>query len=111
MKEKYICRGRMYILREEFDYFYTGRSEYMDIKEEIKTGKKLLRQSAVEPSGKALIPFAIFVIVYLGCGVILEYQGAEMAFYQFPAPLAAIIGVMAAFVLLTGSFDEKFGEL
>ena len=42
----------------------------MDIKEEIKTGKKLLRQSAVEPSGKALIPFAIFVIVYLGCGVI-----------------------------------------
>lgn len=108
MKEKYICRGRMYILREEFDYFYTGRSEYMDIKEEIKTGKKLLRQSAVEPSGKALIPFAIFVIVYLGCGVILEYQGAEMAFYQFPAPLAAIIGVMSAFVLLAGSFDEKF---
>lgn len=104
MKEKYICRGRMYILREEFDYFYTGRSEYMDIKEEIKTGKKLLRQSAVEPSGKALIPFAIFVIVYLGCGVILEYQGAEMAFYQFPAPLAAIIGVMAAFILLAGGF-------
>lgn len=80
----------------------------MDIKEEIKTGKKLLRQSAVEPSGKALIPFAIFVIVYLGCGVILEYQGADMAFYQFPAPLAAIIGVMSAFVLLAGSFDEKF---
>ena len=80
----------------------------MDIKEEIKTGKKLLRQSAVEPSGKAPIPFAIFVIVYLGCGVILEYQGAEMALYQFPAPLAAIIGVMAAFILLAGSFDEKF---
>ena len=79
-----------------------------NMKEEMKTGKKIIRESAVKPSGKALIPFIIFVAVYLGCGVILEAQGAEMAFYQFPAPLAAIIGVMAAFILLSGTFDEKF---
>lgn len=31
-----------------------------------------------------------------------------MAFYQFPAPLAAVIGIITAFLLLSGEFDEKF---
>ena len=33
-------------------------------------------------SGKALLPFGIFVGVYLATGMILNFQGVEMAFYQ-----------------------------
>ncbi len=58
-------------------------------------------------NGKALLPLGIFVGVYLVTGIILEMQGVEMAFYQLPAPVAAIIGVISAFVLFKGSIDEK----
>lgn len=78
------------------------------VKLELKTGKKILRESAQRMSGKALIPFVVFVAVYLGSGIILEAQGVAMAFYQFPAPLAAVIGIITAFILLSGTFDEKF---
>ena len=50
----------------------------------------------VKPNGLALVPFLVFVIVYLGSGIILDMSGMEMAFYQFPAPLAAAIGAKGA---------------
>ncbi|MCI2110387.1 MAG: Na+/H+ antiporter NhaC family protein [Acidaminococcaceae bacterium] len=56
----------------------------------------------------SLIPFAIFVVVYLGSGLVLEAQGVKMAFYQFPAPVAAVIGILVAFILLKGKFEDKF---
>ncbi len=58
-------------------------------------------------SGKALLPLGIFVGVYLAVGIVLEMQGVEMAFYQLPAPIAALIGVISAFVLFKGSINEK----
>ncbi len=65
-------------------------------------------ENEVKPCGRALIPFLVFVGVYLGSGIILQARGVEMAFYQFPAPLAVVIGVMSAFVLIKGDFNEKF---
>ena len=62
----------------------------------------------IKSSGKALIPFLVFVVVYLAVGIILQVRGTEMAFYQFPAPVAVIIGIIVAFFLLEGSIDEKF---
>lgn len=59
-------------------------------------------------NGVALLPFLIFVSVYLISGIILQIQGVEMAFYQFPAPVAAIIGIIFSFILTKGSLDEKF---
>lgn len=62
----------------------------------------------VEPRGYALIPFIVFILVYLMSGLILQYQGVEMAFYQMPAPVASFIGIIVAFVMFKGSIDEKF---
>lgn len=62
-------------------------------------------------NGKALIPFAIFVLVYLCSGIILSIMGVEMAFYQFPAPIAVVIGIIFAFILIQGSLDEKWTAL
>lgn len=62
----------------------------------------------VKGNGRALIPFLVFVAVYLLTGIILQSQGTDMAFYQLPAPVAVIIGIILAFIMFKGSIDEKF---
>lgn len=61
-----------------------------------------------EPNGKALIPFIVFILVYLCTGLYLDYQGVELAFYQLPAPVAAMVGIIVAFIMFSGTIDEKF---
>lgn len=56
----------------------------------------------------ALVPLLAFVLIYLVSGMVLNAQGVEMAFYKFPAPIAAFLGVIIAFLLLKGSLDDKF---
>lgn len=81
----------------------------MTSSEEIKTTVDINKKQA--PQGKALIPFVVFVAIYLGTGLVLNSQGVKMAFYQLPAPLAAIVGIVSAFLILKGSFEEKFNTL
>ena len=59
-------------------------------------------------SGKALIPFLVFIIVYMGTGLFLQSQGVEMAFYQLPAPVAAFVAIIFAFFMFSGTIEEKF---
>lgn len=68
-------------------------------------------ESKSKSSGKALIPFLIFVVVYLASGIILQAKGVEMAFYQLPGPVAVLVGIIIAFIMFKGSVDEKFGTL
>jgi len=56
----------------------------------------------------ALIPFLAFIISYLSIGIILVNQGDSMGFYGFKAPIAVIIGIILAFILIKGSIDDKF---
>ena len=56
----------------------------------------------------ALLPFLIFIVIYLGAGLILQAQGVKMAFYQFPSVTAMFIAVIAAFCLGRETLDEKF---
>ena len=62
-------------------------------------------------SAKALIPFLVFIFIYLSTGIILHLKGVEMAFYQLPAPIAAFVGIISAFLLFGGSIDDKFDNL
>ena len=57
-----------------------------------------------------LVPFIIFILVYLGSGILLQSQGVEMAFYQLPAPVAVFVGIVSAFVLFKGSINHKFNS-
>lgn len=61
-------------------------------------------------NGWALLPFVVFIAIYLGSGLILQAQGVDMAFYQFPAPVAIVIGVIVAFVMFKGSIDSNFSD-
>lgn len=41
-------------------------------------------------NGWALLPFLLFIVIYLGAGLILQAQGVGMAFYQFPSVTANV---------------------
>ena len=59
-------------------------------------------------NGWALLPFLIFVAIYLGAGMILQHQGVEMAFYQFPSVTAMFIALLVAFCMTKGSINDRF---
>ena len=59
-------------------------------------------------NGLALIPFLLFIVIYLGAGLYMQSQGVEMAFYQFPSVVAIFIAVLVAFFIGKGSINEKF---
>lgn len=51
------------------------------------------------PSALALVPLGIFLSLFIGVGTYLTMQGVDFAFYQLPAPVAALPAVMAALLL------------
>ena len=59
-------------------------------------------------SGIALLPFLIFIAIYLGAGLFLQAQGTELAFYQFPSVTAMFIAVLFTFCMGKESINEKF---
>lgn len=67
-----------------------------------------MREKKLNASFIGLIPFIIFIVVYLGTGIYLNALGTELAFYQLPGPVAAFAGIFAAFVLFRGKIEEKF---
>ena len=59
-------------------------------------------------SGLALIPFLVFIVVYLGAGLIYQAKGEAMAFYMFPSVTAMFFAVIVAFAMSKGSLNERF---
>lgn len=64
----------------------------------------------VKANGWALLPFVVFIGIFLGSGIILEMQGVDMAFYKFPSPVAAMVGIIFAFIMFKGTIEEKFND-
>lgn len=62
----------------------------------------------IKASFKGLVPFIIFILIYLGTGIYLNMKGVELAFYQLPGPVAAFAGVVVAFIFFRGTIQEKF---
>lgn len=55
----------------------------------------------------ALVPLVVFLVLFLGSGIYFNSIGTEMAFYQFPSPVAAIVGVVVAFFIGRKSIEQK----
>ncbi|AFI31425.1 Na+/H+ antiporter NhaC family protein [Borrelia crocidurae] len=66
--------------------------------------------SHIKPNFFGLVPFLVFIVVYVGTGIVLEIQGVEMAFYQMPPIIAMLLAVVTAFLLFKGSFIDKLNE-
>lgn len=58
-------------------------------------------------SSKALIPFALFILIFIGSGVWYTYQGIEYAFYQLPAAVAIMPAIILAVLISTKSINEN----
>lgn len=67
-----------------------------------------MEKNKSKANGIALIPFIIFIVSYLGIGATLIYKGEPMGFYGFKSPIAVILGIIVAFVILKGNMEEKF---
>ena len=67
-------------------------------------------ENNIETKGsfKGLIPFIVFILLYLGTGIFLHIAGVELAFYQLPGPVAAFTGIVVAFIIFNGTIQEKF---
>ena len=59
-------------------------------------------------NGWALLPFLVFVVIYLGAGLVLQHQGVEMAFYKFPSVTAMFLAVLLAFAMTKGTVTQRF---
>lgn len=63
-----------------------------------------------QPSIKSLLPFVIFLGLFLGTGIILTLQGVDFAFYQLPASIAIIPAIFVALYLGKESIETKIGQ-
>lgn len=61
-------------------------------------------------NGLALLPFAVFVLVYMATGSILNAKGVKMAFYQVPAPVCILPTIILSFIMFKGNVDDKFND-
>ncbi len=67
-----------------------------------------MKEQKIKARKSALIPLIVFIAIYLGAGITLQIKGVDMAFYQFPSPVAIVIGIVVAFFLFKGTMEEKF---
>ncbi len=66
---------------------------------------KVTKASAV-----ALIPLLIFLALFIGVGTYLSFQGVEFAFYQLPAPIAALPAIIVAILLSKDSLNRSIEQ-
>ncbi|MFV0348570.1 MAG: Na+/H+ antiporter NhaC family protein, partial [Halodesulfovibrio sp.] len=59
------------------------------------------------PSGVALLPLVLFLIIFIGTGSLLTMQGVNMAFYQLSAAVAILPAIAFSLMLGKGKLDKK----
>ena len=62
---------------------------------------------------KALLPIGVFLVLYLGIGIVFEYvMGISMGFYNIPIVVVFLIGLLVAcFQNRKLPFDEKLAVM
>lgn len=63
--------------------------------------------SAPAISGRAILPLCCFVALFFGGGLYHYAQGADFAFYQIKAPVAALPAILLALLLARGTMEER----
>lgn len=66
--------------------------------------------AVIAPSAVALIPLIVFLALFIGVGTYLSLQGVDFAFYQLPAPIAALPAVVLALLLSKDKFNRAIEQ-
>lgn len=67
-------------------------------------------KNKTEQSLKSLLPFGVFLGLFLGTGIILTLQGVDFAFYQLPASIAIIPAILLAIAMGRETINEKISQ-
>ncbi|MEZ8141541.1 sodium:proton antiporter [Enterovibrio norvegicus FF-33] len=68
------------------------------------------KQSDITPSALALLPFGVFLCLFIGTGVYFSTQNIEFAFYQLPAPIAVLPAIMLAVLMSKDKLNTAIGQ-
>ncbi|WP_440876085.1 Na+/H+ antiporter NhaC family protein [Thalassotalea sp. PLHSN55] len=68
--------------------------------------------TAQQPTEKlsSLLPFFVFLGLFLGTGIVLTLQGVEFAFYQLPASIAIIPAIFVAICMGKDNINEQISQ-
>ena len=68
-----------------------------------------LREKKPKQNGAALLPILVFLVLYLGMGLVFEYGlGVEMAFYNIPIVVVFMVALLVACLQNRAlRFDDK----
>ncbi|MGC9422255.1 Na+/H+ antiporter NhaC family protein [Vibrio sp.] len=64
----------------------------------------------ITPSATALIPLLVFLLLFIGVGTYLTFQGVEFAFYQLPAPIAILPAIIIGLLLSKDSLNRAIEQ-
>ncbi|KDM90702.1 Na+/H+ antiporter NhaC family protein [Photobacterium galatheae] len=64
----------------------------------------------IVPSAVALLPLAVFLALFIGVGSYLTWQGVDFAFYQLPAPVAALPAVLVGILLSKERLNQSIEQ-
>lgn len=85
------------------------RNETLTAKKISPTGSKQACHQT-PASALALLPFGLFLVIFVGTGVWLTSQGVEFAFYKYPAPVCVLPAVLLAVFLGRKQLNETIEE-
>ncbi|WP_198678019.1 Na+/H+ antiporter NhaC family protein [Pseudidiomarina planktonica] len=66
------------------------------------------REVMTEPaSARALLPLALFLLLFLGTGIYFQVTGVDYAFYQLPSPVAILPAIALGVLLSKQPFEAR----
>lgn len=64
----------------------------------------------ITPSALALLPLGVFLALFIGVGAYLTFEGVDFAFYQLPAPIAALPAIVVAIALSKDKINKAIEQ-
>lgn len=69
------------------------------------------QKDTIQPKAIALLPIAVFLVLFIGVGAYLQSQGTSFAFYQLPAPIAILPALALALLLSKDKLNHAIDQM
>lgn len=68
------------------------------------------QREKIKANYKALLPFCLFLLLFIGTGLYFSHLGYAQAFYQLPSPVAILPAIALAFILSKDSYSKTISH-
>ncbi|MFM2479875.1 Na+/H+ antiporter NhaC family protein [Celerinatantimonas sp. YJH-8] len=69
------------------------------------------KNTEIQPRAIALLPIAVFLVLFIGVGAYLQSKGTHFAFYQLPAPVAILPALALALLLSKNKLNKAIEQM